>query len=52
MSADLIIFYIYMLGLLAAFALSFMIVITFMALRAKLNGGDFFETLRDCWNNC
>ncbi len=52
MNPDLIYFYFYILGLLAAFTFAFVVVVTFMALRAKLKGDEFFKTWRFCWGNC
>jgi len=51
MSDDLITFYLYMLCLLAAFIFAFVVVVTCVSIRAKMKGGNFFETLRFCWDN-
>ncbi len=52
MNSELFVFYIYIFGLLAAFTFSFVVVITLVAIREKLKGGEFFKTLHWCWDNC
>ena len=43
--SDLFIVYIYIFSFLAAFTFSFATVVMLVAIREKLKGGEFFETL-------
>ena len=46
--SDLMTFYMYMLGLFAAFSVPVALVFLAIATKAKLQGGNFFETILYC----